>query len=77
MDSKQLQKDMEAAHQFKGDCRAMRVTLECSHIRLMPYINCIMGIGSFTRCIICEPERGKDRLVVNIEETGVLWQEGW
>lgn len=53
--------------------RAMRVTLECGHLRLMPYINTVMGIGAFTDCRLCEA----DRLAVNVEETGVLFDEGW
>lgn len=55
--------------------RAMRVTLECGHLRLMPQINCIMGIGAKTSCFVCpdeEPGYKVARTVVNVEETGVL-----
>lgn len=73
-DLKKLIADMDTASQFQGDQRAMRVTLECSHLRLMPYINTIMGIGSWTMCTVCPQDM---RRVVNIEETGKLFDETW
>jgi hypothetical protein len=59
--------------------RAMRVTLECAHLRLMPWISTVMGIGAQTGCAICpRDEHGytASRIVVNVEETGTL-HESW
>ena len=74
-DVKKLIADMDAAREFRGDQRAMRITLECGHLRLSPYINTIMGIGAWTICSVCD--KWSDRRVVNIEETGVLYEDSW
>lgn len=68
----QLKFELDEASALRHPKRAMRVTLECGHLRLMPYINTVMGIGAFTACWLCPG----DRLVVNREETGVLFNEG-
>jgi hypothetical protein len=75
----QLNDAIEAARSGFGPQRAMRVTLECAHLRLMSAIATVMGIGSQTTCRICPI--GDDgypvtRTVVNIEETGVL-HDSW
>lgn len=81
---KRSQGDIETAareaHLLRGDFRSMRVTLECAHMRLMPRLDTIMGIGARTACMICpmtETGTWQSRLVVNIEETGVLDIEQW
>ena len=59
--------------------RAMRVLLECGHLRLMPWNATVMGIGAQTACGICPAPEGKPhivRLVVDVAETGVL-HESW
>lgn len=56
--------------------RAMRVTLECGHLRLMPWNTSVMGIGAYAGCKLapCAGPDGElaDRMVVNMEETGTL-----
>lgn len=74
-DLQQLKLDLDEARALRHPQRAMRVTLECGHLRLMPYINTVMGIGAFTNCRICPPQPN-GRLVVNREETGLLFDEG-
>lgn len=72
---KQLQERVEAAARFELPERKMRITLECGHLRLMPWYDCVAGgIGWSTACRICEEVQGKQasRLIVNVEETGVL-----
>lgn len=61
---------VDAARRHEHPFRAMRVTLECAHLRLMPWNGTVMGIGAFTSCGVC-PE-SPERVVVNVEETGVL-----
>lgn len=51
--------------------RAMRVFLECGHIRLMRWNLTVAGIGASTKCPVC-PEHTV-RLVVKMEETGVTY----
>lgn len=60
------------AHQHPQ--RLMRVTLECSHLRLLPWNVTGTGIGSRTMCPVC-PDK-PSRIVVGIEETGVLSDQG-
>jgi hypothetical protein len=70
---------IEEASALTHKHRAMRVTLECGHLRLMPMINCVMGIGAFTGCTICPPDKDGHtvaRMVVNVEETGHL-HDSW
>lgn len=82
MDTKDLAervtKALSEAANFTHRWRAMRVTLECGHLRLTPWMNTTMGIGAYTGCMICPSLDGRtaSRQVVNIEETGVL-HEGW
>jgi hypothetical protein len=71
----QLNDAIEAARSGFGPMRAMRVTLECGHLRLMPAIGTAMGIGAKAACQICPAASNgysPTRTVVNIEETGVL-----
>ncbi len=70
IDHVQLHKDIELAAAHKGNQRAMRVTMECGHLRLMPFIDTVMGIGSMAGCQVCPDHPGRE--VVNVEETGVL-----
>jgi len=62
------------ARAFRHPQRLMRVTLECAHLRLLPWNVTVTGIGSHTLCQVC-PDK-PSRTVVNIEETGVLSDEG-
>ena len=59
---------MDEAARFEHPLRKMRITLDCAHMRLIPWIDTILGIGASTHCNICNVTR----LVVNQEETGVL-----
>jgi hypothetical protein len=66
---------MRQAKELKHPMRAMRVTMECGHLRLTPEINTRMGIGTYTICRICPTPEGEtvaSRQVVNVEETGIL-----
>jgi len=63
----------EEARALRHPQRSMRVTLECAHMRLMSANATAMGIGASTMCPIC-PDK-PTRLVVNIEETGILDEE--
>lgn len=77
-DVQRLRDAMNAAASGFGDYRAMRVTLECGHLRLMTAIGTIMGIGAETGCLICPKQDDgytPSRVVVNVEETGVLHEE--
>ena len=70
---------MDDARALRHSFRAMRVTLECGHLRLMPHIDTVMGLGSLTSCGICAVDADGDyvvRTVVNCEETGTL-HESW
>lgn len=67
-----------SAKDHKHPFRAMRTTLECSHIRLIPFVQAADGIGAWAACRICRPEEGERnamRQVVNVEETGVLFPD--
>jgi hypothetical protein len=71
LDHAALRAAMEEAAQHRGPHRAMAVTLECGHLRLMSQVNTIMGPGALTGCRMC----GEDcppRMVCKVEETGVL-----
>ena len=70
MSSESIAAAVAEAEAHRQPRRAMRVTLECAHLRLLPWQDTIMGIGAQTGCLIC-PDR-PTRVVVNIEETGVL-----
>lgn len=78
--TEEIVKAIDEARAFRHRFRAMRVTLECGHLRLIPEINTVMGIGAYTACVICPQEfdeilkrqRHVSRQVVNVEETGVL-----
>jgi hypothetical protein len=65
---KQLHDKLDAAARFEHPERLMRVTMECAHMRLMTFRNSIGGIGFNTTCNICSVAR----VIVNVEETGVL-----
>jgi hypothetical protein len=69
----------DAAKAGRGNWRAMRVTLECGHFRLTPAFYTGQGVGAFTSCSLlgCRDSEygGTSRLVVNVEETGVLHPE--
>lgn len=71
LDHAALYAAMQEAAEHRGPHRAMAVTLECGHLRLMPQINTVMGPGALTGCGMC----GDDcpaRMVIKVEETGVL-----
>ncbi len=70
LDHLQLHRDIDAAKAGTHRQRAMRVTMECGHLRLMPFIDTVMGIGSMCGCQVCPDHPA--RTVVNVEETGVL-----
>jgi hypothetical protein len=61
---------VEAARHLTHPMRSMRVTMECGHLRLLPWNVTLTGIGSHTGCNICGDN--VERLVVNVEETGTL-----
>lgn len=66
---------VEAASALRHPERAMAVTLECGHLRLMRRIDCVQGVGAYTTCRVCPPEEQQPsgtRLVCKVEETGVL-----
>ena len=63
----------QAAREHRHPQRAMRVTLECGHMRLMSWHSSAMGISASTICLICVDQ--PSRLVVNLEETGILSDE--
>jgi hypothetical protein len=65
---KELQAKIASAARFEHPDRLMRITLECAHMRLMPFQDALGGIGWSTNCKICNVSR----LIVNQEETGVL-----
>lgn len=67
---KDLQDKVNAAAKFEHPERLVRLTLECAHLRLEQFQNCMPGtsIGWSTTCNIC----GVSRAIVNQEETGVL-----
>lgn len=69
---KEIAKAVDQAREMNHDYRAMRVTMECGHIRLMPYIDSISGIGTHTECHLCN----RARQIVNVEETGTI-HESW
>lgn len=62
------------AQNFRHPQRLMRVSLECGHVRLLPWNVAGTGIGSYTLCSVC-PDRPQ-RAAVNLEETGVLSDQG-
>lgn len=73
--SEEIIEAVNEARDLRHPHRSMRVTLECAHHRLMPFINTVMGIGAQTACSICPPESDghtQARTVVNVEETGFL-----
>ena len=73
-DIDKILRDVEEAKALRHPERAMRVLLECGHLRLMPYIDTAMGVGSFTGCVFCAVNGvWGSRLVVDIAETGVLY----
>lgn len=67
-------KASQEAQNFRHPQRLMRVSLECGHARLLPWNVTGTGVGSYTLCSVC-PDR-PERLAVNIEETGVLSDQG-
>jgi len=69
IDIEQLKHDLDEAIALRHPQRTMRVTLECGHLRLLPWSSTVLGIGASTLCRLCADA---DRLVVNVEETGVL-----
>ena len=74
----QILHDIDEARALRHPQRAMRVLLECGHLRLMPNIATATGVGSHTACGICPKDgdgRRPTRLVVDIAETGELWLE--
>lgn len=72
MTTKQIIDAVESAARLQHPQRAMRITLECGHIKLGAWNMCVMGIGAFSGCALCDDVV---RLVVNMEETGVLWEK--
>lgn len=71
--SEEIAEAIKEATALRHPYRSMRVTMECGHLRLMPYINTVMGIGAQTACKICPSDNGQTtRTVVNVEETGHL-----
>lgn len=69
---KSLPEEIASAARFEHPERMMRITLECGHFRLMQWQQCgVGGIGFHTNCDICAPIP-VTRLIVNMEETGVL-----
>jgi hypothetical protein len=67
---------MDDARLHRGPHRAVAVTMECGHLRLLSALACTMGPGAWTGCRMC----GDDfpaRMVVKVEETGVLHTESW
>jgi electron transfer flavoprotein alpha/beta subunit len=77
--NREIRDALEEAAALRHPQRAMRVTLECGHLRLMPWIGTVMGIGAQTSCAICpksEDSYPPSRVVVNCEETGTL-HESW
>lgn len=72
---KQIIEEQELAAKFQHPERLMRITLECGHLRLQQFLVAATGgIGWSTACKICEEIQGKQvvRVIVNVEETGVL-----
>lgn len=74
----QILRDVEAAAAHRHPRRAMRVLLECGHLRLMPWNVTVLGVGAVTSCGLCP--RAADghytaRMVVDVAETGVLWSD--
>lgn len=77
--TKQIANAIDQSTALTFPWRAMRVTLECGHLRLMPHINAAW-IGAHTSCSICVSPTGEDgrvRQVVNVEETGILHDDSW
>ncbi len=58
----------ESAARLEHPERLMRITLECAHLRLMPFVDSLGGIGWSTQCNICNV----GRVIVNVEETGAI-----
>jgi len=69
-----ISKAQQEARAHRHPQRLMRVTLECSHLRLMPWNVTGTGVGSHTLCPVC-PDRPA-RIVVGIDETGALSDQG-
>lgn len=77
VDTKQVLEHLAEAEAGTHPMRAMRATFECGHLRLIPAIRAVMGIGSYGECRICSEHAGMhcQRIVVNLEETGTLSEE--
>jgi hypothetical protein len=71
LDHAALYAAMQEAAEHRGPHRAMAVTMECGHLRLLPQIATVMGPGAMTGCRMCGEDRPA-RVVVKVEETGVL-----
>jgi hypothetical protein len=69
-----VRQEMESAERLEHPMRLLRITLECGHFRLMPWQDCLGGIGWSTQCNICTEAKGSQvgRQIVNVEETGAL-----
>lgn len=67
----EIQEAATQAALFEHPERAMRVVLECAHMRLMPWhVANQSSIGASTLCRVCSG--GPSRLIVEVQETGVL-----
>ena len=75
MDYDAMFKEIEDCRNLVHPMRTMRVTLECGHLRLLPYNWTVMGIGAITGCLVCEDTPA--RRVMNVEETGQVWFESY
>lgn len=76
--AEEIAQAVDDARALRHPWRAMRVALECGLLRLLPWHSTVMGVGAYTGCRICPSADGGwvERLVVNVEETGVL-HEPW
>ena len=71
VDYKNIREEFARAERLEHPERLMRITLECAHFRLQTWQNVGGGgIGFHTNCHVC-PDKAS-RLIVNMEETGVL-----
>jgi hypothetical protein len=68
---KNIREEIARAERHEHPERLMRITLECGHFRLQQWQNAVGGIGFHTNCNICSAVP-VTRLIVNMEETGVL-----
>jgi hypothetical protein len=78
IDIRQHDLDRQAAERHQHPREAMRVLMECGHIRLMPQVDTVQGVGALTGCAVCVPEPGQrtvERLVVDVQETGKLFYD--